>query len=89
MPGPCISDHALLCFLERAGRFDVESLRDEISGALARAHEAAAELGGGDYLIKWGGSLFVVRGDTVTTVMPEGPLAARAHVLDKRTAGET
>jgi hypothetical protein len=39
---PRVSDHALLRYLERAGGFDVEGLRQEIAKACADAAKAGA-----------------------------------------------
>jgi len=75
-----VSDHALLRFLERAGGLDVEDLRGRLANSLARAHGAAQSVGAGNYIIKADGLVYVVRGETVTTVLEEkaGYTAARA-----------
>lgn len=74
MRGPDVSDHALVRFLERCGGMDVEAMRIALSASLARAHSAARSLGQSDYLITIDGHVFVVRGETVTTVLPaSGP----------------
>lgn len=82
-----ISDHAVLRFLERSG-FDVEGLRDHIHASLARAHDAAASIGAGDYLITSNGMVFVVRaneeGHAVTTVLPQGKPGAMVRTLKVR-----
>lgn len=70
--GPKISDHALVRFLERGGGLDVELLREQISAVLTRAHSAARAMGTSDHLIKVDGMTFVVRGDTVATVLETG-----------------
>jgi hypothetical protein len=66
-----VSDHALLRFLERAGGLDIEELRVRLTNSLVRAHAAARTLGKGDYLIRSDGLLYVVRGETVTTVVED------------------
>jgi len=78
--GPGVSDHALLRFLERAGGLDVEELRARLANSLARAHRAALTLDAVNYVIKADGLVYVVRGETVTTVLEEraGYTAARA-----------
>ncbi len=72
MSGPAISDHALVRFLDRAGGVDVEALRAGITRSLARGHAAARSVSASDYLLTIDGLVFVVRGETVTTVMDEG-----------------
>lgn len=79
MSGPKISDHALVRFLERCGGMDVEGVRADMSRSLARAHNAARQMGQSDYLITIDGSTYVVRGEMVTTVMP----ARKQHELFK------
>ncbi|GAM04829.1 hypothetical protein [Novosphingobium sp. MBES04] len=71
MSGPRISDHALVCFLQRAGAYDIETLRMRISQALARSHEAVRAISDSDYLVRVDGHSFVVRGETVTTIMDD------------------
>lgn len=82
--GPRISDHAMLRLLERAGGFDVEGLRTAMSDALERGHTAAREISSADYLVTIDGMTFVVRGETVTTVMETGNPARQAKVLRRR-----
>ena len=78
---PKISDHALLRLLGRHGGFDVEALREELSAVLNRAHHAARAMGDSDYLIKIDGMTFVVRGETVTTVLETRAPAEEAYAL--------
>lgn len=84
--GPIISDHALLRFLERAGRLDVEGLRETLSRSLQRAKEAATGLGAGDYTIKADGMVYiVVDGRVVTTFADTGsPVVVRALAPEVR-----
>lgn len=79
-----VSDHALLRFLERAGGLAIEELRAQLNASLARAHEAARTLGDADYLIRSDGLLYVVRGDTVTTVLEDKDPIGRASTLAQR-----
>lgn len=79
-----ISDHALLRFLERAGGLDIEELRARLASSLARAHLAARSLGGSDYLIRSDGLVYVVRGETVTTVLEHKGSGALAATLGQR-----
>lgn len=79
-----ISDHALLRFLERGAGVDIQALRISLNTSLARAHAAARSLSGSDYLIKADGLVYVVRGDTVTTVLEESSPADRCRQLDAR-----
>lgn len=76
-----VSDHALLRFLERAGGLDIEDLRGRLTNSLLRAHAAARTLGGADYLIRSDGLLYVVRGETVTTVLDDKDPRGRAASL--------
>lgn len=79
-----ISDHALLRFLERAGGLDIEELRARLTNSLHRAHAAARSLGDSDYLIRSDGLLYVVRGETVTTVVDDKSEGGRAATLAQR-----
>jgi hypothetical protein len=81
MPTLGVSDHALLRFLERAGGLDVAGLRLALEDSLARAHGAARSVAACDYLIRADGLLYVVRGDTVTTVLEDGEEHNRAAHL--------
>lgn len=76
-----VSDHALLRFLERAGGLDIEELRARLANSLARAHDAAISIGADNYLIKADGLLYVVRGETVATVLEERSEHAAAKVM--------
>lgn len=79
-----ISDRALLRFLERAGGLDVEGLRSCLESSLARAHAAARSLGDSDYLIRSDGLVYVVRGQTVTTVADDKEPVGLAATLEQR-----
>lgn len=79
-----ISDHALLRFLERAGGLDIEDLRARLASSLARAHLAARSLGDSDYLINSDGLVYVVRGETVTTIVEHKSQGGLAATLDPR-----
>ncbi len=88
MGGPAISDHALLRFLDRGGQLDVEALRANLSASLTRAHRAARALSEADYLIRADGLVFIVRGETVSTVIddrgpPEWARALRTGAGDR------
>lgn len=83
MNAPRVSDHALLRFLERAGGLAVEQLRQTLESSLDRAGRAAAELEASEYMIVVDDLAFVVRGGTVTTILPEGTSGARARALAK------
>lgn len=79
-----VSDHALVRFLERAGNLDVESVRVSLESGLARAAAAARAIGTSDYLIRMNGHTFIVRSETVVTVLLDDDNAgARAHALGK------
>lgn len=80
-----ISDHALLRFLERAGGLDIEELRARLGNSLERAHEAARSVSDSDYLIRADGLLYVVREETVTTVIEhKDPISAAAILAQRR-----
>jgi hypothetical protein len=79
-----VSDHALLRFLERAAELDIDGLRARLTDSLARAHAAARSVSTSDYLIRADGLVFIVRGETVTSVVPdEGPIN-HAYTLERR-----
>lgn len=81
MHGPIVTDHALVRFPERAGGLDVEALRTAISASLVRAHSAASEIGGGNYIVSTEELSFVVREEKLTTVLPALNAAQRAAAL--------
>lgn len=70
------SDHALVRFLERAGGLDLEDLRARLAGSLAHAYERARSITSYDFVIKADGLVYVVRGETVTTVIADHPHAS-------------
>jgi hypothetical protein len=72
VPGVQLSDRAMLRLLALSG-VDIDAIRAGIERALARAHAAVEAIGGGDHLITVAGLTFVVRGDTITTVMEAAP----------------
>lgn len=76
MSAPGVSDHALLRLLERGGLFDIEQLRAALGESLRRAHEAARSISASDYVIKVDGLVYVVRGETVATVLEDGRYVA-------------
>lgn len=71
-----VSNHALLRFLERAGGFDVEALRESIEGSLKRAVSAAAEIGTGDLIVNADGLQYVICNGVVVTVT-DNPMLSR------------
>lgn len=77
-----VSDHALVRFLERAGGFDVEALRERLTASLSRAAQAAAALGAADFTVKADGLSYLVCGGIVVTVLP-GDATARARTAPK------
>ncbi|MFV0642939.1 MAG: hypothetical protein ACK5NN_00310 [Sphingomonadaceae bacterium] len=79
--GPVLSDHALLRFIERGLGHEIEVLRAALETALNRAHGAARSIGDSDYLVKIDGLTFVVRGETVTTVLHDISPGDRANSL--------
>lgn len=64
-----VTDHAVLRWLERTGLIDVSALRAGIEAKLARSHLAASTIGVDNYLIVADGVVYVVRDNTVTTVV--------------------
>ena len=81
-PHLAISDHALLRFLERAAGLDIEELRLRLESSLVRAHAAARSLTASDYLIRADGLLYIVRGETVTSVVPDKDPTGCAYTLE-------
>lgn len=64
-----VSDHAIIRYLERTGRIDLESLRREILSD--RTVELAKVLGDGRYPIP-NGCIAVIKQKTVVTVLVNG-----------------
>lgn len=78
-----VSDHALLRFLQRGGGMDVEAVRETLAAALARAHAAATEAGGGRYLVVVDGLAFVVRDGVLVTVLEDVDVFTRAQAMSR------
>ena len=76
-----VTDHALVRFLARAGSVDVEGLRARVELGLQRARSAVRKISKSDYLVRVDGMVFVVRGDSVTTVLDEQHPGHRAFTL--------
>lgn len=74
----------MLRWLERAIGMDIEGMRAGIEAGLARAHEAAQLIGGGDYLILSAGFVYVVREGVVTTVIEQHDARETARLLGDR-----
>lgn len=83
MAGLRVTDHAMVRFLERAGGVEVEALRLQIEASLERAHSAARAMSEHDYLVRVDGLIFVVRGEAVTTVLPDDHPGQHAAVLQR------
>jgi len=64
-----VSDHALVRFLERAGGFDIETLRGAIEASLSRAVMAAGKIGTNDVVVAADGLRYVVTNNTVVTIL--------------------
>ena len=65
-----VSDHALVMFLERAGGFDVELLRQSLQDSLERASAAASVIGTVEYSIAADGLRYIIREGVVVTIEP-------------------
>ena len=83
-PPISISDHGLMCWLERTGLVDFGPMRRELSRSLERAVGAAASIGVEDYLILADGLVYVMRDHTLVTVLPEDNRHARARAIAAR-----
>lgn len=79
-----ISDHALLRHLERVEGIDVESIRADLQHRFSPAHEAVIIIGVENYSIRAGDLSYIVRGGTVTTVLPALGKRTRWFALDPR-----
>lgn len=64
-----VTDHAVLCYLERVHGLEIEDLRAELSRKATRAYAAAESIGGGEYTIKVDGLRMKVRSDHVVTIV--------------------
>lgn len=78
-----ISDHALIRWLERTGALDVEALREMLARSLDRASSAAAKTGARQYLILADGLVYLVKNDSLVTVMVDESLNAHAKALSQ------
>lgn len=81
MTAPKISDHALLRLLVKGSGLDLEGLREAMAESLERAHTAARSVSTSDYLVRADGLLFVVRGETVVTVVDDRGPSKSAKVI--------
>lgn len=66
-----VSDHALLRFLERTGAAEVEALRTVLAQSLLRAHNTTMQISQSEYYIVADGLRYVIRDNTVVTVLHE------------------
>lgn len=66
-----ISDHALIRWIERTGMADLEPLRSALRDSLARATGAADCLDADEYMILAHGLVYVIRNNTVVTVLED------------------
>jgi hypothetical protein len=73
---PRVSDHALIRWLERKHKLDVEYFRSDLADVVGPV------AGVGDVVVKKDGLKFLVRGDTVVTVIEQDgdPSTAWHHV---------
>ena len=81
--GPQISDVALMRFMDGTHGMSAGQTHQALSATLARAYSAACSIGATDFLITIDRYSFVVRGDTVTTVIMEPRLACRFMALGR------
>lgn len=84
-----VTDHAVLQWLERTGLIDVNALRAGIQAKLARSHLAASTLGVDNYLIVADGVVYVVRDNTVTTVVNDEGRFGHARRLEFEPQGQS
>lgn len=68
-----VTDHALIRFMQRAGGVEMEVVRAQLAQALNRARNAADSISGGNYKIVADGLVYVIKNDTVVTVLHEHP----------------
>ena len=81
-----VTDHAMLRFLERGGGLDIDAFRAKMEASLTRAHAAARSISASDYVVRVDGLTFLVRGDAVVTVFPEGTPGQRAATIARAVA---
>lgn len=79
-----MSDHALLRHLERSEGIAVEEIRADLQTRFTNAHEAVNLIGVENYSIRLGDLSYIVRGGTVTTVLPKLGFRSRYFSLDPR-----
>jgi len=82
-----VSDHAMLCYLERVQGIDIEAMRASIEARLDRASNAAELLGIPTYAVRLDGVGFIVRSGTVTTILPKLADGSRFRALAPRDRG--
>lgn len=66
-----VTDHALLKFIERAGGYDVERMRADLSASMARAAAAATSIDAREYVVRLDGLQYLVRFGVLVTVTPD------------------
>jgi hypothetical protein len=79
-----ISDNALLRHLERAEGINVEAIRLDLQARFSPHHEKVILIGVENYSIRSEDLSYIVRGGTVTTVLPKLGQRSRYFSLDPR-----
>ena len=78
-----VSDHALLRWLERAKVLDVEAVRAMLEASLERAFAAGSGLGAARFSIVADGLIYLVRGDTIVTVLVDEGQGTHVKALNE------
>jgi hypothetical protein len=79
-----VSDHALLRHLERSEGIDVEAIREDLQRRFTPMQDKVSLIGVENYAIRSADLSYIVRGGTVTTVLPELSRRSRYFALDAR-----
>lgn len=81
-----VSDNALLRWMERTGAIDANAMKSLLAKSLSRAWHAARTMSQSDFIVLVDGMAYVIRDDTVVTVLDENNRFRRSRSADAQQA---
>lgn len=87
VPRLTVSDNALMRWMERTGAIDAAAMKSLLAKSLTRAWQAARSMSQSDCIVLVDGLAYVIRDDTVVTVLDENNRFRRSRSADAQQAG--